>query len=134
MAQSRLLYSFLVNYGETGMRKSRLLCAVCTLTVLAIISSANAAIITGDDTSITGTDQSYDPTLPVSPPLSSDAVPAPDMHGGFDKTQADRDFIMDETLPVSPHTNSHMYLWLFLIVAAVIGILSEIYHKRPFHR
>ena len=126
------------------MNKSHRLGAVCAVTMLAIISSANAELVAGDDTSITSTDQPYDLTLAVSPSLSSDVVLTTDMFEAFDKTQADRNFnnIMDDTLSTSPqtnshnnpHTNSHMDLWLLLIVAAVVSILSEISQKRNFHR
>jgi hypothetical protein len=126
------------------MKKSHRLGAVCAVTMFAIISSVNAELIAGDDTSITSTDQSYDLTLAVSPSLSSDVVLATDMFGAFDQTQADRDFnyIKDDILSTSPqtnahnnpHTSSHKDLWLLLIVAAVVSILSEISHQRYFHR
>ena len=74
------------------MKKSHRLGAVCAVTMLAIISSVNAELIAGDDTSITSMDQSYDLTLAVSPSLSSDVVLATDMFGDFDQTQTDRDF------------------------------------------
>jgi len=126
------------------MKKSHRLGAVCAVTMLAIISSVNAELIAGDDTSITSMDQSYDLTLAVSPSLSSDVVLATDMFGDFDQTQTDRDFnyIKDDILSTSlqtnshnnPHTSSHMDLWLLLIVTAVASILSEISHKRYFHQ
>ena len=126
------------------MKKSNRLGAVCAVTMLAIINSVNAELIAGDDTSITSTDHSYDLTLAVSPSLSSDVVLATDMFGAFDETQADRGFnyVMDNTLSASPHTNahnnprtsSHKDLWLLLIIAAVVSILSEISHQRYFHR
>ena len=122
------------------MKKSHQLGAVCAATMLAVISTANAELIAADDTYITSTDQPHDLTPAVSPSLASDVVLTTDIFGAIDKTQTDRGFnnTMGDISPTSPqtnaHTNSHMDLWLLLIVAAVVSILSEIFHKRNFHR
>ena len=118
------------------MKKSQLLDTVCALTLLAMSSSANAAIIASDDTSITGTDQSYAQTLVVSPSSFSGVVLTLDVLGDSGQKQPDENsnFFIDCASSESPHTDSHISLWLLLMVAAVFGILSETFHRRSFNQ
>lgn len=99
-------------------------------------SSANAAIVASDDTSITGTGQSYVQALAVSPSSFSGVAPSSDGLGGSVQTQTDGNFnfFIDSTSSESPHTDSHISLWLFLMVAAVFGALSEIFHRGFFNQ
>jgi len=96
------------------MKKSQLLNIVCALTLFASISSTNAAIVAGNDTTITNTDKSYAQTFEASPLLFTDAAPVLNLPGESGHTQPD----------------FHISLWLLLIVAFVFGTLSEIYHRR----
>jgi hypothetical protein len=94
------------------MNKSQLLNPVCALTLFTMISSANAAIISSDDTAITSTDRSSGQTLHV------------------EKSGNYKNRIASE----SSHADSHINLWLLLITAAVFGVLSEIFHRRSFNQ
>ena len=118
------------------MKKSQLLDFVCALTLFAMGSSANAAIIAGDDTSITGIDQSNAQTFAVSPASFSGAVLTLDVLGDAGQTQSAENFnfFVDGASSESPHTDSHLSLWLLLIVASVFGVLSEIFHRRCSNR
>ena len=117
------------------MKKLHLLGTVCALTIFAMNSSALAAIVVSDDTSIASTGQSYAQTL-ASSSLSASA-PTLDVLGDSGQTEPYKIFgySMDSTLPVArPHADSHLSLWLLLIVAAVFGVLSEAFHRRSVNR
>lgn len=114
------------------MKKSQLLDVACALTLFAMISSANAAIIASDDTTITIADQSHAQTFAVSPSSFPGVALTSNLLGDSDQTQPDEDFnyLVDGTSTESPLTDSHINLWLLLIVVSVFGILSEILHRR----
>ena len=119
------------------MKKSHLLDTVCALTLFAVISGANAAIIASDGTSITVTDQSYAQTHAVSPSSFPSVELTVDVPGDSGQTELGEnfDYFIDGTLPAAkPRADSHASLWLLLIVAAIAGILSEIIHRRSFNR
>jgi hypothetical protein len=118
------------------MKKPQLLDIACTLILLVMSSSANAAILASDDTSITGMDHSYTQTLAVSPSLFSGVAQTLDVLGDSDQTRADENFnfFIDGTSSESPHTDAPINFWLLLVVASVFGILSEIFHRKSFIR
>jgi len=118
------------------MKKSQLLDIVRVLTLFAVSCSANSAIIAGDDTSFTDRDQSYVPTLTVSPSSFTGAALTLDVLGDTGKTQpaVNFNFFVDSTSPKSLHTDSQINLWLILIVSAVFGVLSEISNRRSSSR
>jgi hypothetical protein len=118
------------------MKKPQLLDIACTLILLVMISSANAAILASDDTSITGMDHSYTQTLAVSPSLFSGVAQTLDVLGDSGQTRADENFnfFIDGTSSESPHTDAPINFWLLLVVASVFGILSEIFHRKSFIR
>ena len=89
---------------EITMKKLQLLGIARALILFAMINSANAAIIDIDDTSVTGTDQSYTRML------------------------------IDDTSLESPGIDTHTSLWLLLIMVFVFGILSETFHRRHFNQ
>lgn len=97
-----------------------------------MISSANAAVIASDDTTITSTDQLYAQTFAVSPSSFPGVALTLNVLGESGQTQPDENFnyYIDSTSSKSPHTDSHINLWLLLIVVSVFGILSEILHRR----
>ena len=99
------------------MKKSQLLDIVCALTLFAVVSSANAAIVASDDTTITSTDQSYAQTFEASPSLFPGVALALNMPGESGQTQPD----------------SHLSLWLLLMVVAVFSAISEILYRRSFN-
>ena len=111
------------------MKKSHLLGAVCALTLFAMNSSAFAAIIASDDTSIASTGQSYAQTLASSSSVFSDSALTLDMLGNSGH-------FIDGTLPVArpPHADSYVNLWVLLIAAAVAGTLSEIFNRRSVNQ
>jgi len=116
------------------MNKSWLLSIACTLTLSAVISSAKAAIVASTDAAITGADQSCAQMFTGYPSLFADGARTLNVPGEPGQTQAAGNFncVIDGTPAASPQTNSHMDLLLLLIVAAVAGILSEIYDRRSY--
>ena len=117
---------------EITMKKSQRLDIVCALTLFAMSSSAHAATIASDDTSITGADQSYAHTPAVPPSsLTRDALTF-DVMGNAGHLQPDEKINRAVTSSESPRADSHLGLWLLLIVAAVFGLLSEVFHRRSF--
>ena len=116
------------------MKKSWLLGIACTLTLSAMISSAKAAIVAGDDAAVTPADLSCAQTSAVSPALFPDGARLLNVPGESGQTQAAENFhcVTDDAAAESPHTNSHMDLLLLLVVAAIAGILSEIYDRRSY--
>jgi hypothetical protein len=118
------------------MKKSQLLDTVCALALFTMIGSANAAIIAGDDTAITGTDRSSAQTGATSPAPLPDVALALTVPGESGQTLHDEkssDYI-NRISAESPHADSHINLWLLLIAAAVFGIFSEIFHRRSFNQ
>jgi len=95
-------------------------------------SSAYTAIIAGDDTSIKGADQSYDQTFTAFPSSVSGAVFTLDMLEDSGQAEPDENFnyFVEET----PLTDSHINLWLLLMVASIFGLVSEVYHRRSINR
>ena len=116
------------------MKKLQLLVIVCALTLFALIGSADAAIITGDDTSITGTDQSYAQTRALSSSSFSGVALTLDVLGDSGQIRSDENFKFADTSSVSPRPDSHISLWLLLLVASVFGVLSEAFHRGSFNR
>ena len=118
------------------MKKSQRLNIVYVLTLFTMIGSANAAIITGDDTSITGTDQSYTQTRALSSSSFSGVALTLDVLGDPVKIRPDENFnyYVDGASSESPRPDSHISLWLLLLVASVFGILSEAFHRGSFNR
>ena len=119
---------------RTIMKKSQLLDIVCALTLFALTSSADAAIITGDDTYFTGRDQSHAQTRALSPSSFSGDAHTLDVFGNLGQMRPAENYNFDGTSSESPHTDSHISLWLLLLVASVFGILSEAFHRGSFNR
>jgi hypothetical protein len=118
------------------MKKSQVLDVVCALILFAVISSANAAIIASDDTTIANTDQSYVKTFAVSPSSYSGVALTLNVPGESGQTHPDKNFnyYLGGTSSESPHRDYRISLWLLLIVASVFGVLSEIIHRRCFNQ
>ena len=118
------------------MQKSQLLGVVSILGLFAIISSANAALIASDDTTITSTDQASAQTFAVSPSSFPGVALTLNVPGESGQPRADENFnyFIDGTSAESPHTDSPVNLRLLLLAAAVFGIFSEIFNRRSFHR
>jgi len=118
------------------MKKSQRLDIVCALILFAMTSSANAAIVASDDTSITSMDQSYAQTFAVPPSSIPGVAQTLNVSGESGQMQPDKDFnyLINGTSAESPHTDSHISLWLLLIAASVLGLLSEIFHRRSINR
>jgi len=114
------------------MKKPPLLDIVCPLALFAMISSANAAIVASDDPAITSMDQSYAQTFAVPPSSLPGVALTLNVPGESGETQPDKDFnhYINDTPAESQHTDSHISLWLLLISASVLGVLSEIFHRR----
>jgi hypothetical protein len=118
------------------MKKSQLLDIVCALSLFAMSSSANAAIIASDDTAITSTDRSYAQTFAASPSSLPGAALSLNVPGEPGRPQSAENFnsFVDSTSSESPHRDYHISLWLLLIVASAFGVLSEIIHRRCFNQ
>ena len=119
------------------MKKSQLPDIACALALFAMISSANAAIVASDDTTITtSTDQLYAQTFAVPPSLFPGVALTLNVPGESGQTQPDEDFnhYNNGTSAESLHADSHVSLWLLLIAASVLGLLSEIFHRRSIIR
>jgi hypothetical protein len=126
------------------VKKSHLLGIVSALPFLVTIISANADLIASDGSSVTRAGQSHDLTFALSPLSISDTTLTSDVSGDFGQIQSDGNFnhFKDGVLPASPvtdsqitsQTNSHIDIWLLLIVAAVAGTLSEVFHRKYFNR
>ena len=101
-----------------------------------MIGGANAAIITGDDTSIAGASQLYVQPFAVSPSSSSGVALTLDVHRDSGQTQPDVNFhyFIDGTSSETLHTDAHLSFWLLLIVASIFGVVSEVSHRRLINR
>ena len=114
------------------MKKAHLPGVVCALTLFAMSSSASAKLVASDDTADASTGQSYALTFAVSPASFSDVEQTSDVFGDFAQTQSGEhtDNPAESAVQTGTQTNSHMDLWLLLLVAAVAGVLSEIFHRK----
>ncbi len=109
---------------------------VLALIMFAVISRANAAVIAGEDASIPLTNESTTEKIALSPPIFSDDAAPLNVPGVAHQVQADKQFNLFKRshLASHSHADSHMSLWLLMLVASLFGLLSEIYHRRPFYR
>jgi hypothetical protein len=125
-----------LEFTTITMKKSQLLDIVCSLTLFTMISSANAAIIASDDTTITSTDQSNAQSFAAPHTSFSGVVPTLDELVDTGQPQSAENFnsFVDSASSESPHRDYHISLWLLLIVASVFGVLSEIIHRRGFNQ
>ena len=117
------------------MKKAQLLDIVCALTFFAISSSsAQAAVVAVDNTSISGMDRSHTQAFEMYSSLMPDDGLTLDVSVDSGKILPDNNlnFYIHGASSESPYTDSHTNLWLLLIVASVFGIFSEIFHRRPF--
>ena len=118
------------------MKRLQLLDTVCALTLFTMIGSANAAIITSDDTAITRTYRSPTQTTGISPSSFAGVAPTLNVPGESGQTLHDEksSYYINGTSPESSHVDSNINLWLLLIAASVFGVLSEIFHGKPFNQ
>ena len=118
------------------MKKSQLLDIVCALALFAMISSANAAIVASDDPVIANMDQSYAQTFAVPPSSLPGVALTLNVPGESGQTQADEKFnyYINGASAENLQTDSHISLWLLLISASILGVLSEFFHRRSFNR
>lgn len=116
------------------MKKLRLLDTICVLIIFVMVSSADAASIASDDTTITIPPQSHAQTFAESPSSFPGGALTLNVPGESAKMQPDENFnnIIDETLSESPRSDSRKNLWLLLAVAFVFGIISEIFNRGSF--
>jgi len=118
------------------MKKSQLPDIACALALFAVISSANAALVASDDPAITRLDQSYAQAFAALPSSLPGVALTLNVPGEPGQTQPDEDFnhYKNGTSAESLHADSHISLWLLLISASVLGVLSEIFHRRSSNR
>jgi len=118
------------------MKKSHLLGIVRALTLFAMISGANAAIIASDEASVTGMDLSHAQTLAVSPLSFPDGALTVDILGDSGQTQSGENFklFVDDTSSESEshHADYLVSFWVFLMAGAIAGTLSEIFYWRSY--
>jgi hypothetical protein len=125
-----------LEFTTITMKKSQLLDIVYALSLFAMSSSANAAIIASDDTTITSTDQLNAQSFAVPHTSFPGVAPTLDELVDVGQTQSAENFnfFADGTSSESPHRDSRISLWLLLIVISVFGVLSEIIHRRCFNQ
>ena len=107
------------------------------LTLLAITGTANAVLVAGDDPSYTkGTGETSAQLHAASTSSLSGDISTPDAPGGSGTIPVDENVDNQKygALPARKQLNSHMDLWMLLLVAAVAGIVSEVLHRRTSNR
>jgi len=119
---------------EITLKKSQRLDIACALTLFALSGSAHAATVASDNTAITGADPPSAHTLVVSPSSFTSEALTFDVMGNAGQRQPDEPSNFADTSSDSPRTDSHLSLWLLLIVAAVFGLISERFHRRSFNQ
>jgi hypothetical protein len=116
------------------MKKSRLTAIACSLTIFTLVDCASATIITSGD--LAAASKEYSQTLAAPPDLSADTAQSLIVPVKSVNTQPDErlDYFRDNTAAASPHSESHVGLWLLLIAASILGFLSEVFHRRSCKR
>jgi hypothetical protein len=116
------------------MKKLHLTAIACSLTLFTLVNHASAAIITSGDLALTSQDHSQKHAAP--PELFPDTALTLSMPGKSVKTQPDEhlDYFRYKTAAASPHSESHISLWLLLIAASILGFLSEVFHRKSCKR
>jgi hypothetical protein len=112
---------------------------VYALSLFTLISSANAAAVATDRTSITSTDRSYVQVVAVSSSSFQCVAPTSAVHGEL-RQPPPGEYSCDQIAGTSsasaslesPDDDSHTSLWVLMIVAFVFGIISEIFHRKSF--
>lgn len=119
------------------MKQLYLFGVVPTLMLMAALGTANAKLVTGDDPSFTAAAEVTAAPGSAAPTSSLPGeVLVPDAFRDSEKLLPDghvngRNY---GELPARTHDNPHMDLWLLLLVAAVAGVVSEVYHRRSCNR
>jgi len=114
------------------MKKICLLHIVFILTWFALIGSTHATMVDSVSADVvSGQDQPYAQASTESPSLDIGDELIWDAFGDSGLTQQDANvnFFLKSASSESPHSDSKISLWLFLLVAAVFGIVSEILHR-----
>jgi hypothetical protein len=112
------------------MKNIRPLGIVLVLTLSASLGTANATTISADPASVPGHAPSYAQPSVVSPASDADDELAWDVSGYSGPAQQGEKvaFFRKSPSSESPDADTKISLWLFLLVAAVFGIVSELLH------
>jgi hypothetical protein len=118
------------------MKKSLLLDTVCALTLFTMIGSANAAIISSDDTVITSMNQSSAQTVATTTTSFPDVALVSNVPGESGQTPHDEKSSnhINRISSENWHADSRINFWMLLIAAAVFGVFSEIFHRNSFNQ
>lgn len=118
------------------MKKLRLSCITYSLTLFAMISSADASIIASGDAALTGTNPLHADTFAASPaPVAGAALTVHIPEETMQKQPGEKlNYFTAGTSADSPPARSHTNLWLLLIAASILGLLSEVFHRNSRNR
>jgi hypothetical protein len=118
------------------MKIPYLLATLCVLPLLAMSISAHAELIASDDIYTESNGQSPDQIFAASSISATGITLTPDVLADFKETQPYPNLgnFIDKSAPARQETDSFLNLWVLLIAGAVLGILSEVFHRMSSRR
>ena len=101
-----------------------------------MLSSADASIIASSDAALTSTNPSHADTFAVSPAAVAGAALTAGIPEETVQKQPNENlnYFTADTSADSPPAKSHTNLWLLLIAASILGLLSEVFHRSSRNR
>lgn len=114
------------------MNKLRLSCVTYSLALFALISSADASIIASGDAS---TNPLHADTFAFYPaPAAGDVLTVTMEDTVQQRTGENLNYFTTSTSADNEPAKSHTNLWLLLIAASILGLLSEVFHHSSRNR
>jgi len=118
------------------MKTPYLLATLCVLPLLAMSISIHAELIASDDIYTESNGQSPDQIFAAPSTSATWITLTADVLADDKRSQSGpniSDFI-DKSAPARTDTDSFLNLWVLLIAGAVLGILSEVFHRMSSRR
>jgi hypothetical protein len=118
------------------MKTPYLRATLCVLPLLAMSISIHAELIASDDIYTESNGQSPDQIFAAPSTSATGITLTADVLADDKRSQSGpniSDFI-DKSAPARTDTDSFLNLWILLIAGAVLGILSEVFHRMSSRR
>ena len=118
------------------MKTTHLLATLCVLPLLAMSISVHAELIASDDIYSESNGQSPDQIFAAPSTSATGITLTPDVLANYKQSQPGPrpDDFIDYSAPARQGTDSSLNLWVLLIAGAVLGILSEVFHRMSSRR
>jgi hypothetical protein len=118
------------------MKTPYLRATLCVLPLLAMSISIHAELIASDDIYTESNRQSPDQIFAAPSTSATGITLTADMLASYTQSQPGPriDDLIDHSAPARQDTNSSLNLWVLMIAGAILGILSEVFHRMSSRR